>query len=71
MVDQALQCNKGGLVNICHNNVEVEWGALCASDITSMDVSHEPLFNYDGKMTVTGTTASEQEEEDTERHEEE
>ena len=62
-----MQCKKGSLINIRHNDVPDDWGNLCASAIRPSDVSHEPLIKYVGQRTVTGATAAEPEEEDTKR----
>ena len=70
-VHHALKFKKVGLITIRHNNVAYEWGDLCASDLTPSAVSHEPLTNYGGLWTVTGETAVETEEDDTERRKEE
>ena len=70
-MDHALECQKGGLISIGHNNIADEWGALCASTLTPSSVADEPLINYGGRRTVTGEIVSEPEEEDTERHKEE
>ena len=29
-----------------------EWGALCASTLTTKDISHKPLINYGGKLLL-------------------
>ena len=50
-VDHVLQCNKCCLINILHNDVADDWGALCATDQTPLVVSHEPLINYGGQQT--------------------
>ena len=70
-VDHALQCKNGGLITILHNNVEDEWGTHCTSALTLSAVSHEPLINCSGWLTVTRATAEELEEECMERREEE
>ena len=57
-VDHALQCKKGSIITIFHNDVSDGWGALCDSALTPSIVYHEPLINYGGKRTVMGATVA-------------
>ena len=45
-LDHALQCKKGRLVFVHHNNMADEWGAMCAAALTPKYVSQKPLINY-------------------------
>jgi hypothetical protein len=56
-VNHALQCNKGGLVHIRHNNMSDEWAGLCQQALTPSAVSSEP-FIYAGRAANNGEEAT-------------
>ncbi|MEJ2330924.1 MAG: hypothetical protein P8Z33_13945, partial [Gammaproteobacteria bacterium] len=51
-MEHALNCTKGGLVLLHHNDTANEWGDLCAKALTPSAVSHEPT------IFPSGTAAS-------------
>ena len=58
-VDHDLQCKRGGLVIVRHNDVAAEWGTLCAAALATSAVAHKPLINYGRRQMVTGGATEE------------
>jgi hypothetical protein len=56
-VNHALQCKKGGLVHLRHNDVASAWAGLCQHALTPAAVSSKP-FIYVGRATNTRTEAT-------------
>jgi hypothetical protein len=56
-VNHALQCKKGDLVHLRHDDVASEWAGLCQQALTPAAVSSEP-FIYVGRASNTGTEAT-------------
>jgi hypothetical protein len=52
-VEHGLNCKKGGLVTIRHDDVRDEWAHLCGLALTSSRVTTEPLINYGDGMRAT------------------
>jgi hypothetical protein len=47
-VESALTCSKGGLVLVCHNDLNKEWGALGAKALSPSAVTYKPTI-YSGR----------------------
>jgi hypothetical protein len=56
-MNHALQCKKGGLVHLRHDDVTDEWAGLCQQALTPAAVSSEP-FIYVGRAANTGAEAT-------------
>mgnify|MGYP006186617991 CR=1 FL=1 len=55
-VEHGLNCKKGGLVSLRHNDVRDEWAHLCGLALGESRVTTEPLIFYgDGMRTQPGT----------------
>ena len=52
-VKHGLNCKKGGLVTIRHNDVRDEWAHLCGLALTSSRVTTERLINYGDYLRAT------------------
>ena len=70
MVDHALQCNRGVLLTVQHNDLAADWGTLCTAALVPSAVSHEPLINYGGRRMVTGGSTSEADDQELDKQEE-
>ncbi len=52
-VEHGLNCKKGGLVTIRHDDVRDEWAHLCGLALTSSRVTTEPLIKYGDDLRAT------------------
>ena len=50
-VEHAMNCKKGGLITIRHDDIKDEWHQLCAQALTPSAVSDEPLI-YSGRAVL-------------------
>ena len=60
-VEHGLNCKKGGLVSLRHNDVHDEWAHLCSLALGNSRVTTEPLIFYGDGMRVhqgPGSTAN-------------
>ncbi|KAL7474121.1 hypothetical protein ACHAW6_000115 [Cyclotella cf. meneghiniana] len=51
-VEHGLNCKKGGLVSICHDDVCDKWAHLCSFSLSSSRVTIEPTIFYGGGVTA-------------------
>ncbi|KAL7474262.1 hypothetical protein ACHAW6_001506 [Cyclotella cf. meneghiniana] len=51
-VEHGLNCKKGGLVSIRHDDVHNEWARLCSLSLSSSRVTIEPTIFYGGGVTA-------------------
>ncbi|KAL7475331.1 hypothetical protein ACHAW6_001261, partial [Cyclotella cf. meneghiniana] len=52
-VEHGLNCKKGGLVSIRHDDVRDEWAHLCSLSLSSSRVTVEPTIFYGGGVTAS------------------
>jgi hypothetical protein len=52
-VEHGLNCKKGGLVSIRHDDVRDEWAHLCSLSLSSSRVTVEPTIFYGGDVTAS------------------
>ncbi|KAL7475639.1 hypothetical protein ACHAW6_001560 [Cyclotella cf. meneghiniana] len=51
-VEHGLNCKKGGLVSIRHDDVHDKWAHLCSLSLSSSRITIEPTIFYGGGMTA-------------------
>ena len=52
-VEHGLNCKKGGLVSIRHDDIRDEWAHLCSLSLSSSRVTVEPTIFYGGGVTAS------------------
>ncbi|KAL7477822.1 hypothetical protein ACHAW6_003615 [Cyclotella cf. meneghiniana] len=51
-VEHELNCKKGGLVAICHDDAQDKWAHLCSLSLSSTQVTVKPTIFYGGDMSA-------------------